>query len=202
MNFSLCKLFAVSFCSLSLLLHAQNMVQDPSTGAQFPSEVKFEQNGKEFQLDITGVATRKKLIIKVYSIAHYLQKGWDANSPDKIREIMRDDKAKQMTIKYVHHVSLDKIQNAYHESFQKVLSGSNLNQLQDVIKRFISFYRQDAQKGDEQILRWLPGGYVEVIINGNKAGSLTNPEFAKALWGIWFGPKSVVNKDQLISMMQ
>lgn len=202
MKFSLLKLFTLLFCSFSLGLYAQGEVKDTSTGVEFPREVKFEHDGKEFQLDITGVATRKKLIIKVYSVAHYLQKGWNASSGDKIKEIMRDDRAKELILKYVHNVSLDKIQNAYHESFQNALSGSNSNQLQDEINKFISFYQQDAQKGDEQILRWLPGGYVEVIINGNKAGSLTNSEFARILWSIWFGPNSVVNKDNLTSLMQ
>ena len=68
------------------------------------------------------------------------------------------------------------------------------------LTHFIGFFNQDVQKGDEQILRWIPGGYVEVLINGKAAGNITNHDFAKALWSIWFGQNSVVDRNSLVSM--
>lgn len=202
MRMSLFMLFAVFFSTLSFQLQAQNEISDKSTGVLFPSQVTFDYNGKQYVLDATGVSTRKKFFINVYSVAHYLQKGNGSSETDKINQIMQDGKAKQLTIKWVHNVEADKIQSGYHESFQNALAGSNDAQLQNQIDQYIAFFNQDAKKGDEHILRWIPGGIIEVIINGNKAGTITNKDFARLLWSIWFGQKSVVNRDNLVSLMK
>ena len=183
------------FCAMTL--HAD--VTDEATGISFPSEVSFDYEGKTYDLDITGVSTRKKLILKVYSVAHYLQK--NAKGEDRIEKILSDVNAKQLTIKWARNVPLDKIHAGYDESFKNAISNPTAEQ-QKNIDTFVSFFNQEANKGDTHVIRWIPGGIVEVEINGNKAGSITNIEFAKNLWNIWFGSKSVVNKDKLISDMK
>lgn len=194
--YGLCTL--MSACLLSVGLYAQDNIVDNSTHETFPKEVSFESNGKQYQLQATGVATRKKLIVKVYSIASYLQKG--AGGGDILQAILSDDNAKQLTMKWVRDVGVDKVQEAYKESFHKVFSGQEYAALAGDINQFLQFFNENAHAGDEYILRWLPGGYVEVLINGKKVGSLTNKEFAKGLWNIWFGPKSVVNRNDLVSL--
>lgn len=202
MKFSVFKIFALFFCFFSLGLHAEGDIRDSSTGVVFPREVSFENEGKQYHLQATGVATRKKFFVKVYSIASYLQNGGESQSTDKFQKIMLDDNAKQLTMKWVHEGSADKVQDGYRESFKNAVSGSQYDQLQNEIGKFVGFFNKDVQKGDEHILRWLPGGYVEVIINGKQAGNITNPEFAKALWNIWFGSRSVVDRNNLVSLMK
>lgn len=199
MNLSIFKIFTLFFCFLPLSMYAEE-VRDNSTGVTFPSKVSFESNGKQFQLQATGVATRKKFFVKVYSVASYLQEGTSRNA-DKFQTIMQDDLAKQLTLKWVHEANANKVKNGYLDSFKKTLTDNQFLQLQNEIVTFTHFFNLNAQKGHEHILRWLPGGYVEVIINGNKTGDITNQEFARALWNIWFGPQSVVNRDQLVSLM-
>lgn len=184
------------FLLVTLNLSAENPILDSATGVSFPSEVTFDFNGKTYHLEATGVATRKKLFIKVYSIAHYLQDGGD------IAAILQDNKAKQFTIKWVYDVSVEKIQNAYQEAFQNIFSAEEQAGLQPEINQFLSYFNHAAKKGDEYILRWIPGGTTEVIINGEKKGSIVNPTFAKGVWNIWFGPKSVVNVDNLTSNLR
>jgi hypothetical protein len=193
MNF---KIFLSFFFIVSLNLWGENPLIDTVTGASFPSEVTFDFNGKSYHLEATGVATRKKLFIKVYSIAHYLQDGGD------IAAILQDNKAKQFTIKWVYDVSVEKVQNAYREAFQNSFSTEELAKLQTEINQFLSYFTSEARRGDEYILRWIPGGITEVIINGEKKGDITNATFARGVWNIWFGSKSVVNKDNLVSLMK
>ena len=204
MGFSLCRCFLLYFCVFSTLAFAQDEIQDTSTGESFPRTVSFSHAGKDYNLQATGVATRKKFFFKIYSIAHYLQTGKDAadNQKDKISLIMQDDNAKQFTIKWVRDVETGQIQNGYKESFKNTLGDAEYSQLQGEIDKFIQFFNQNAKKGDEHILRWLPGGYIEVLINGTQAGSFTNKAFAIALWNLWFGSKSVVNRNDLISLMK
>lgn len=203
MKFSIYGFFLLlCTCLFSNGLNAQETIRDNSTGEVFPREVSFEYKGKQFQLQATGVATRKKLIFKVYSIAHYLQKGVEKSNGDKIQAIMSDDNAKQFTMKWVRDVGFEKVQEAFQDSFHKVFPGQDYAQRENDINTFIQFFSQGAHKGDEFILRWIPGGYVEVLINGKKAGSISSVEFAKGLWRIWIGPDSVVNSNDLTSLMK
>ncbi len=182
--------------------NAQQTIQDSSTGELFPQEINFESKGQSIKLDATGVATRKKLIIKVYSIAHYIQDASSFSKTNFFQEVLKDGKAKQFTMKWVRNVPVDKVTEAYHDSFKNVLGGKETPKLTEEINTFISYFNQEAKKGDEYVLRWLPGGIIEVILNGKKAGSVEDVDFAKALWSIWFGENSVVNRDQLISQLK
>jgi hypothetical protein len=199
------KSYVLSVFALILSLfgssHAANDITDKTTGISFPEHVTFIFNDKEYQLQATGVATRKKLVIKVYSIAHYLQEGV-TDGEDKFGTILNDNFAKQLTMKWVRDVPANKIQETYQESLKNVLGDSSSGALQEDISKFISFFGQDAKKGEEYILRWIPGGNIEVVIKGNPVGTISNVEFAKGVWSIWFGPLSVVDKSHLISLMR
>lgn len=195
---NLCMLFV---CVFALQLHAAD-VMDNSTGETFPESVSFDHQGKNYKLNATGVATRKKLIVKVYSIVHYLQDTANFQAPDKFKEVMRDDVAKQFTMKYVRNIDAKSIVDAYHESFRNALTPQEYNSVQSDVEQFISFFNREIKKGDEAVIRSVPGGYVEVLFNGEAVGNLTNPTLAKGVWNIWFGSKSPVNKDNLVSLMR
>jgi hypothetical protein len=202
MKFSIFGFLTLCASLFSMGLQAQDNIVDNSTHESFPREVSFDYNGKQYQLEATGVATRKKLIIKVYSIAHYLQKGLETSGADKMQQIMSDDTAKQFTLKWVRDVGVDKIQEAFQDSFRRVFPGQEYDQMQNEIQAFTQLFNQAAHRGDEYVFRWLPGGNIDVLINGKKVGSVANKEFAKGLWSIWIGPHSVVNSQELISLMK
>lgn len=169
-------------------------VTDKSTGESFPTSVSFSADGKDYELDITGVATRKKLIIKVYSVAHYLQKNATGSG---LEAIMSDENAKQLTIKWVRNVPAEKIQEGYRESFRNADIQADTN-----VDTYLSLFNHEAQKGDVHILRWIPGGKVEVEVNGKNVGTIEGAAFAKGLWSIWFGDKSVVKREALMSLLK
>lgn len=200
------KFIYVGLLALSLaftgLAHSANTIKDNATDATFPSEISVENSGKTFKLQATGVATRKKLIVKVYSIAHYIEDAASFSKTNFFQEVLKDGKAKQFTMKWVRNVPAEKVLEAYHESFNKVLAGKESPQVKESIEKFLTFFNQEAKTGDEYILRWLPGGVIEVNLNGKSAGSVTNNDFAAALWSIWFGENSIVNRDQLISQLR
>lgn len=202
MTFSLTQRLAGIFCFFSIALLAQGEIEDKSTGITFPREVTFDYAGKEYNLTATGVSTRKKFFITVYSVAHYLQEGAEKSAVDKISAIMNPDNAKQLTIKWVRNIPVDKVQDGYHDSFRGAVPAEELYKMQNEISQFIGYFNKEVQKGDEHVIRWIPGNHVEVYINGTKVGMITNEAFAKGLWNIWFGNKSVVNRDHLISMMK
>jgi hypothetical protein len=197
LNVCLCSLVFVS----SSLFAEGKEIKDNSTGISFPSEVSFDSNGKTYQLQATGVATRKKFFVKVYSVASYLQDA-TAKTANIAEEILNPNKAKQLTMKWVREAPINKVQEGYIESFQNSLQPQAFNSLQNDINTFVLYFNQPVKAGDEHVLRWIPTDTIEVIINGKKVGEIKNEQFAKSLWTIWFGPRSVVNKDALLSLVQ
>lgn len=193
-------IFSLLFSFMSVFVYAQDTIQDSSTKQTFPSQVNFSFDGKDYTLDATGTAVRKKFLVKVYAIASYLQKG-AAASGDKFQTVLNPNYAKQLTIKWVHDASVDKLQEGYRESLNKAIPNPNPEQ-QNLINQFVGFFKQDAKVGDTYTIRWLPGGYVDVSLDGNKTGSLKNEEFAKALWSIWFGNSPAVDRDSLTSRLK
>lgn len=182
-----------------LPLQAEPHIKSSETGATFPKQVSFNHDGKNYDLDITGVATRKKFFVKVYSVASYLQNE-AVSKGDTLREIMSDAWAKQLTLKWVHDGDLKRVRDGYLESFKNALGDQQFQELQPEINQYLSFFAQDVQKGDVHTLRWLPGGFIEILINDQSVGNITNEKFAHALWSLWFGSKSFVNRKSLLSL--
>lgn len=184
--------FCALLCAFSLTLWGD--ITDTKTNVSFPSEVSFTHDGKDYDLRATGVATRKKFFVKVYSVAHYLQNG------ASIDQILQDNNAKQLTIKSVYDAPVNKVQEGYRDSFHKAFSAADYAKNEKDIEKFVSFFNTDMKKGDEVVIRWIPGGNIETLINGNTVGTITNKEFATGLWNIWFGPESIVKREDLTKL--
>lgn len=183
------------FCTFSIP-NTANAITDKATGQSFPDSVSVSVDGKDTSLDVTGVSTRKKFFAKIYSVAHYMQDP-EGRGNALVEEIMNSDKPKQLYLKWVRSIGGKKVQDGYKESF-KANSGRGSN-IQSDINKYVGYFSRGVKEGDTHQMNWLPDGTIEVFINGNQVGTIKNEEFAKALWSLWFGRKSVVNRNQLVS---
>lgn len=168
----------------------------------FPSEISIDAEGKKYDLQLTGVSTRRKFGIKVYDVAHYLEKGASHGSGDKFEQILTDGKAKELYMKWVHAATPTQMKDGYLDSFKNSLSLSDHEKLLPKIQEYVGFFNERIKKGDVMVLRWLPGGHIQLLLNDKEMGRISDSAFAKALWSLWFGPKSVVNRDNLIKNLQ
>ena len=203
---SYCKLatygitaFICGFCYTNT---AQAAIKDSATGQSFPDTVSVSVNGADQSLEATGVSTRKKFFVKVYSVAHYMQDPKRGQGNAVFDEILNSDKPKQLFLKWVRTASGKKVQDGYKESFDKVVDRGLRQSVQSDINTYVGYFGRGVKEGDTHVMNWLPDGTIEVYINGNQVGTLNNKDFAKALWSIWFGNKSVVNRNQLISRIR
>ncbi len=190
------------FLFFSTLCIAQDTITDRSTKKSFPRSVSFEYLGKNYDLEATGVATRKKFFAKVYSVAHYMEKSDEEQRGNVFDDILNSDKAKQLTSIWVRDVGLNKVKSGYRESFQKSIGRGQIKEFDNEIDQFLSFFTSNVDTNDEHIFRWMPDGSIEVEINGEKKGEIKNERFARGLWGIWFGRSSVVNRNDLVSQIR
>jgi hypothetical protein len=192
--------FSVALAAMTLMVGqvwGQDNFQDLNSGKMFPKEVTVEFNGKNYILSATGASTRKKFIVKVYSIASYIEKP----SKEKGIEQMLDPlKAKQLTQIFMRDIDKQKFTSIMNESLSKNISNDQKTALKPVVNEFLSFFTP-VKKNDVHDLRWFPGGVIEIYINGAKVGTVQNEDFAVALWNIWFGKDSVVNRNEMVSLL-
>ena len=186
------------FIGLSLPLIGAETFKDSSTGTEFPTTVSVSSDGEEHSLEATGASVRKKFVFKVYAIAHYMQNPPSGNKEQVISEILSSSEPKQMTMKWLRKVSQNRIVNGYKDTLQSVL-GNKLTSIKPSLDKFLSFYKEDAKEGDVHVLRWLPEGKLELIVNETSQGQLQDPVLAEAFWKMWFGKQSVVVPAQLVS---
>lgn len=180
------KLFLMLFCSVASLISAD--VTEPETGISFPSQITFKEGGKDYQLDLTGTAVRKKLIVKVYAIASYLESPKAGEDPNK--QIFDPSKAKEIVMVWNRDVSPDKLQEGYREGFEKTATPEQLKQFQKEIDQVAALFNKEVHKNDTTKYRWIPGGPIQIYFNDQKAGEITNEQFMPVVWNLWFSTKS------------
>src|ERR1700730_2086906 len=96
MKSSIISLLIVSFACLTSLYSAPaENVPNPT----FPSTVSFKYDGQTYSLYKTGESTRKKFLVKVYNVAHYIQDGTKITG-ETFQSILIDNRAKQLTLKW------------------------------------------------------------------------------------------------------
>ncbi|MDP1834350.1 MAG: chalcone isomerase family protein [Chlamydiales bacterium] len=182
-------------------LYAETFLERQSD-TQFDKTVTFTHKGETYSLDATGASLRRKWFVKGYAVAHYMQSPTKGDQEAVLKEVFSSDKAKEINMIWLHKLPLALIKEGFQESLQKNLKEAEYTALKPEIEKFLAFFKADAQVGDVTIFRWLPGGYLELTNNDEKLGSMVNLELARALWSIWLGPESVVNRKQMISLVE
>ena len=179
---------------------AQETITEPSTEKSFPSRVTFTAAGTEYALTATGVAVRKKVIIKVYGMIHYMQNPPAAGSRDAVfQAILTDGKAKQITMNFSRDVTVEQITGAYRDGFAENATKDEMKAIQPAMDKFLGYFTQPVKENDVFTLRWIPGGTIVPIISGKEFEPISNPVFARVLWSIWFGEDSIVDREDLVA---
>ena len=67
----LLTLTAITF-SFPTIQASEDFIEAPGTKARFPKTLNVEMAGKSINFQATGAATRKKMLVNVYGMAHYI----------------------------------------------------------------------------------------------------------------------------------
>jgi len=195
-------LLGTSLAGMALLTAAaQDRVEESSTGKSFETQTVFTHNGSQYAQKLTGVTVRKKLVFKVYAMAHYMQDPAAGSKEAALESILSDGKAKQITMVFVRDVDRQKIQDAYRDGFKENATAEDLKKMQPSVDQFVSFFSSDVKEDDQFVLHWLPGGVVIANVQGTEKPEIKDPLFARTLWSIWFGEDSIVRRNDLVSRM-
>ncbi len=195
--FVACVFLGVSFNTAS----AADTITERSSMTEFDKTITFTSKGQTYTLSCTGTSLRRKWFIKGYAIAHYIENPVKGDQEAVLKDIFSTDKAKQVSMMWLHKLPLSLIRDGFKESLHKTLKDADYSAIEPEINKLLNFFKVDAEVGDMIVMRWLPGGYVELLINDQSMGSLVSLDLAKALWSIWLGPDAVVDRKQLIALV-
>jgi hypothetical protein len=192
---------AAVIASIAVVAAAQDTVEEKSTGTQFPKTITFAEENQTYEIEVTGLAVRKKYWVKVYAVAHYMGGGETYDSDAAALTVaLSDQYPKQITLAFVRDVGADKIHDAFEEDIKKNASEAELAEITAVADKFVSFFKEDAKKGERMVFRVVPGGRLTTIIHGEEREPIDSVTFSRVLWRIWLGEHSVVDRDHLVEM--
>jgi len=168
-------------------------------GRNFPRAVTVNHNDQDFQLSATGTALRKKFVVKVYAMAHYMDTAEFADKDAALAAARSGKHPSQITMEFMRDVGADKIRDAYTEGFQKNSSEDDFGELAGLVTLFVSFF-DDVKKNDQIVLQRFPDGTVYTTVAGEKKDDIHDERFATVLWNIWFGDHSPVDRNDLVKL--
>ncbi|HSQ74961.1 MAG TPA: chalcone isomerase family protein [Bacteroidota bacterium] len=198
-SFVVVSLLGLLVSVLLLPVCAQETVKEASTGKTFPVQLTITHEGESYPVVLTGTTVRKKVVFKVYGIAHYAQDPQPGKTDEVLAAMLTDGKAKQITMEFVRDVDVASIQTAYRDGFAENATADEAKAIAPLVEKFLKYFTRDVKEDDRFVLCWLPGGTVLAQTQGTDHPAITNTIFARVLWSIWLGEDSIVDQDDLVS---
>lgn len=150
-------------------------------GVTLPDSIEYGEKN----LQLNGAGLRKKFIIKVYAGALYLPQ---VNSNPT--QIISANEAMAVRMHFIYKkVDQKKLIDAWNEGFEA--SGYSNKQK---IDKFNSFFTKPALKGDIYQIMYSPEAGTSVWFNNKKIGSVIGFDFKKAVFSIWLGENTNLEK--------
>lgn len=174
----------------AISLNVSHAVAAEISGMKLPDQVTLE--GKTLKLNGAGLRQATILKINVYAAGLYLE-----NSSREGESIANSDQPKSIEMVFMREVSGKQMAEAFQEGFEKNCIADcgrfkgDIGKLQGLMK--------DMKKGDTMAFHFSSGG-VEVMIRGQKVGSVGDKAFGQQLIRCWIGknPPNAGLKDGLL----
>ena len=164
-------------CSV-LALSAGGALGAEIGGVKLPDQVTLE--GRTLKLNGAGIRAAKILLtFNVYAAGLYLE-----NQIHDADAIASSDQLKSIQMVFMRDVSGKQMADAFQEGFEKnCVAGCAelkpyIGKLQGLLK--------DMKKGEAMAYHFLPNG-VELVIRGQKAGTIGDKAFTRQLIRCWIG---------------
>lgn len=177
---------ALSLAALVLAAHASAQTwNEPKTGTAF--------DVKKDGMTLLGAGVRVKTFLftfNAYAVALYVDDAALAgplagfkgrtSSPEFFQALQTGDFRKELVLKFLRDVGQGRIQGTMRES----LAGADPKTLD----QFIAYF-PEVKKGQQCVLRYLPGGRLESVMAGQAKPPIESKAFADQLFGLYLGPK-------------
>jgi hypothetical protein len=160
---------------------------EPQTGVRFAAKRDGET--------LLGVGLRVKKVAfikaKVYAVGLYVSDDALAGplavhkghfgTPEFFKDLVWGDFDKRLSLRFVRSLGRDQIQNAMREALAKRSD-------QRLLEQFVGYFNE-VEQGQECVLRWVPGGSLEVTMAGQARAPIVDKAFAAAVFALYLGEK-------------
>jgi hypothetical protein len=169
---------------------AAEMVGVSGSSAKFPATLSVPvPEGKPLELRLTGTALRTKLVFNVYAVASYVDANAKAGTAE---ELIQLDGLKQLHLVIERDLSGKDLAGAFKEAIAR---NHPADAFADEMKRLSALLEAaNVKKGDRVILTHVPGVGLHAAPTGRDAVLIPNVDFARAVWGIYFGENPVTDE--------
>ena len=147
------------------------------SGIKLPDQVTLE--GKTLKLNGAGLRQATILRVNVYAAGLYLE-----NPSGDAEAIANSDQPKSIEMVFMRDVSAKQMAEAFQEGFEKNCVADCAKLKPDIGK--LQGLMKDMKKGETMAYHFLPDK-VEVMIRGQKAGSIEGKGFSQQLIRCWLG---------------
>lgn len=144
---------------------------------------------------LLGVGLRIKKVafikVKVYAVGLYVSDAALAGplaahrgkpaGPALFGDLVWGDFDKRLVLRFVRSLGAEQIRQAMREALADRTDSKLLDQ-------FVGYFPR-LEEGQECVLRWAPGGSLEVTMAGQPRPPLASKDFAAALFGLYLGDK-------------
>lgn len=146
-------------------------------GVTFPDGATV--GGKPVKLN--GMGLRKAYVfVKVYVAGLYL-----ATPTHDADKAINADEPKRMLLQFLRDVDHTEMADAMRNGFAATAAPA----LQPQVDTFAGYFTEPLKEGMQVTFDYVPGTGTTTTIGGKAKGTIPNPEFMRALWGIWLGKK-------------
>ena len=170
----------------------------PHSGKAVPNRVEFTDQAGELSLSITGVAVRRKFLVDVYSIAHYMHPPPSGELSAVLRAVLEEGSVKQVTMTFLRDLEAERIRRSMVRAFERNATDAEFREIAPHVESFTQAIEHDVEPGDEFTIRWFPGGTTAFLFEGREILRLTSRTFARIMWATWFGERAVVDRTELL----
>ncbi|HKD17319.1 MAG TPA: chalcone isomerase family protein [Thermoanaerobaculia bacterium] len=171
------KLAAVA---AALVLVALPLLAASVEGVRIPDTVTVGDK----TLKLNGAGVRKKMIVRVYVCALYLE-----NLNKDAAAIIASNETRSIRLHMMRAVEGPKISGAIVEGFENN-SGSQMASLKERLNK-LSKMIPNVKENDEIALTWIPDQGTVVNVRGTDTGTIEGRDFADALFSVWLGANPV-----------
>ncbi|HSP44421.1 MAG TPA: chalcone isomerase family protein [Chthoniobacterales bacterium] len=172
------KLVRPCLCTLGLVILTRSLAPAAEiSGIKLPDQVTL--SGKTLKLNGTGLRQATILKVNVYAAGLYLENG--ARDGDAIAN---SDQLKSIEMSFMRDVTAKQMAEAFQEGFDKNCVAGCAELKPDIAR--LQGLMKDMKKGETMAFHFQTDG-VEVMIRGQKVGSIGNRAFGHQLIRCWIG---------------
>jgi hypothetical protein len=181
---------------------ADAQMRGHTDSGRFSEDLLVEYIDQQRTLRQTGNTVRRQLFLQIYAMAHYLEGAPLDTDASVYSSVIDAPGIKQITMIFLRSLSAEQIQESLSSGLKANASSERYERIRPDIAKFMAAINDDVRRSDEFVLRWYPDGTMDAFFQGDRISSISNAEFAKTMWAIWFGEDSVVDRAALVTRLQ